>query len=224
MERKNSIGRGYDKVASFYDAVVALTFGDRIFKLKSTVIAQLPPRVTCLIIGGGSGAILKPLITNQTVQSFYYAELSIKMMKRCQALVNEKGWSKKIEYADDWKSFKTSSFDYIFLPFVLDHYTRPQIEELLPQLQQNMHDTSEIVFFDFNQETAYGYEPSWWKKWSLSFLYAFFKLIGGTNTNQLPPFNDIFQSEGFETIERKTIINGWIQAVRLRKSKQEHKV
>lgn len=217
MELRNRIGRGFDLVAPFYDSVLKFVFGKSIHKLEAEFIAQLQAKPNCLVIGGGSGRILEPFIKHEKATNYFYADFSDEMIAKTKRRFSNYETLPSISYANDWRTFDQTSFDFIVLPFILDCYGEAKIQSLVQELSSKLSPQGEIIFVDFNLETEYGFRKSWWKVQFIHLLYFFFNLISAVDTKRLAPFNQIFFELNFCACNRVLIHDGWIQATSFRK-------
>lgn len=212
MASQNSMARGFDFVAPFYDLIVYLVFGKTFINLQSEVFAELQSQNNCLIIGGGSGQVLELAIEAKLSKHFYYADLSPKMLRKAKSRI-ETHPEVPVDFSLEWKAWKSNEFDYIVLPFVLDCYPASQVSAMIQELKECLSPKGKIVLFDFNEEVEHDYAPAIWKHVLISWLYMFFRKTAGVQATTLAPFNLLFGKQGFKPELRNTRMNGWIQGV-----------
>ena len=75
----------FDSIAPFYDFLVKLVFGKKIWEAQRTHLNEIPENGSVLILGGGPGRILESLPANINVT---YLELSSKMIERAKRIGN----------------------------------------------------------------------------------------------------------------------------------------
>lgn len=212
MANQKRIAKGFNMVAPFYDFIVFLVFGKTFARLQREVFSFLTQKKHCLIVGGGSGEILELAINAELAKQFFYADLSDRMLLKAKKRA-AKYATTSVEFSSDWKDWQHKRFDYIILPFVLDCYQQHEVSEMIQDFKKCLSHDGRILLFDFNQEQNFGYQPSFFKDAFIKLLYWFFKLTAGFESDQLPPFNLIFQAQGFKTETRITAYNEWIQGV-----------
>ena len=81
----------FSLVAPFYDQLAYLVFG-RAIKISTTKNYKIytAPESQVLIIGGGTGWILKELLQQTSCKSIVYLEASDKMLHKAQQLISKK--------------------------------------------------------------------------------------------------------------------------------------
>jgi hypothetical protein len=182
------IGRGYDRVAGFYDLVVKLFFGNALLNIQGKALKQLPPVDHITIVGGGSGNILKVLFQQSKAKRYTYIEASDRMRTRAMHRLNAHECDRVYFSAAAPEDLKT---DLIILPFVLDCYPDDEVEDLLRSAKAWLNAKGSILIVDFNLEERQGFKGGWVQRKFIGLLYAFFTRIGGSRTQQLAPIFSI---------------------------------
>ena len=213
MAKLSRIGKGFNLLAPIYDGVVFLFFGKAFSRLQQQLFSDLASAEKCLIIGGGSGEVLKNAIHQNLASEYYYAELSDRMIEKTKTRISRLNHPSSIEFSNDWTTWKEQSFDVIILPFVLDCYSETELQSLISKLVSCLSPKGKILFIDFNQEAEFGYEAHFAKAGFITLLYAFFNIVTGISAKKLPAFNQLFMSQGLIAEKRILIKKGWIQAV-----------
>ncbi|MDC1221722.1 class I SAM-dependent methyltransferase [Salibacteraceae bacterium] len=210
MPSKTRIGRGFDFVAPIYDFCVNLAFGETFNELQSEAISKLSKSNRCLILGGGTGKILKACLEADLSKSYFYCELSDQMISKCKTRLS-KSELDLLHFGNDWRE-SPLDFDLIILPFVLDCYKESDVELLLLDLNKALSSEGQILIFDFNEESIEGFQASWLQKTFIKILYIFFSSVSGLRTTALPRIFTIAKLTGLELINRWDRKSGWIQA------------
>jgi ubiquinone/menaquinone biosynthesis C-methylase UbiE len=205
------VGRGFDRLAPIYDIAVKLCFGNHISQLQRRLLMALPKSQKVLIIGGGSGEILKRLYQIQLVEQVHYVELSEIMCLKAASKLNDRERARTF--------FSTSldpnqeAFDLIILPFVLDCYSEQEILHMLDRYRSILKTNGSVAFIDFNMEPGTAYEPSLLKQYFISALYIFFRITTGIPAKSLAPFQRLFHTAGYIRTYETYDMNGWLQAL-----------
>ncbi|MEX2595283.1 MAG: class I SAM-dependent methyltransferase [Salibacteraceae bacterium] len=206
--RKEIIGKGFDRVAVFYDFVLKLTFGTRVEQLERSVLKTLNTTDHALIVGGGSGRTLHIAMELNIANRYTYAEYAPKMVDLTRKRFTKSELS-RITFTLDYQD---EQFDVIIFPFVLDCFPSDEIIELIQTHKKCLKKGGSIVLIDFNQEEGYDYQPSVLKASFIKLLYSFFKSACGIPASKLAPFNSILTNEQLICVNRLSILNGWVQA------------
>lgn len=204
------IGRGFNLVSPIYDAAMRLVFGRSVDRFQEKVIQNLAPVDTALIVGGGSGNILRWAFDSSLASHYVYAELSDAMIARTRARISVEE-AQTVRFTS--KAFDTDeSYDLILFPFVLDCYPPSSILEALTSSRNKLRTGGKLVLIDFNLESSTPYEPRWWKTSFIALLYLFFRSLASIPAKRLPPFQALFREAGFSLQSEDYIYRGWIQS------------
>jgi ubiquinone/menaquinone biosynthesis C-methylase UbiE len=213
MPSSTSIGKGFDRLASIYDLVVWLVFGNKISNLKKSFLEPLVKADSALIIGGGSSKILTYALESDIATNFVYAELSERMIEKTKSRISANDIP-RIEFCHDFEpKLQDKKFDYIVLPFILDCYRNRDVKGMLSKFSDALTENGSIVFFDFNLSAEDGFEPRKWKIAFIKLLYIFFRLTTSIPAKKLPSFGRHFNEAGFYKERTELISKGWIQAI-----------
>lgn len=210
MADPSRIGQGFNVLAPVYDWCVKLVFGSRVDALQKAAIQALSPTEDCLIIGGGTGKILRYALDHNLANRYVYAELSTKMISRTKDRLTNQELA-NVKFTTDCNSEKTR-YDVIILPFVLDCYSELQVSETIDNLKMKLAQNATVLVIDFNEETLNGFSPSWVQKVFLKFLYLFFQFGAGLETNKLPPLIKLFRAKEFKLYQHQVDYGGWLVA------------
>lgn len=210
------VGQGFDLLSGIYDRCVALVFGSELIALQEEIIEDLPTKAHCLIIGGGSGRILRSALDRSLANEFSYAELSENMLQRTRKRLDE-AELKHVRFGKDWKALIASRpVDYIILPFILDCYSEVSVARLLGQLSPHMTEKAELIIVDFNEVPISGRRPGLRKRLFIRLLYFFFAVAADIEARSLPPILLIAKREGFQCQKWIGKRNSWLVASRWR--------
>lgn len=212
MPEPAQTGRGFDRLAGVYDRCVHLVFGTRLNDLQRDILAGLPSRHRCLIIGGGTGNILRAVLDRQLASTIVYAELSVEMIARASQRLNGEE-KNRVHFTMDWESIVPgTAFDYIILPFVLDCYRETTVSRWLDTFASSLNPGGTLIVTDFNHEKDFGYRPGPLHKLFIRSLYLFFRTTASIEATQLPRISMLLGTHGYTC--RKVIYKngGWLQA------------
>src|SRR5689334_9161862 len=79
----------FDRVAWVYDAMAGVVFGKSIFASQSHFLDRIPDDANVLILGGGTGKILKRLFSIKPRCHVWYIEASSQMISRARRNVHK---------------------------------------------------------------------------------------------------------------------------------------
>lgn len=206
------IGRGFNLLSGFYDASVRFIFGSQLINLQKELLDGLSKRKTCLIIGGGTGEVLRYAQDIDLADRYYYAELSTRMLAKAKAHLTSDEL-RQVTFGPDWKRLLgDQKVDYIVLPFVLDCYPESAVRNMIQQLKQVLADEGQILIIDFNEEPVDGHRPTAFQQLFIQCLYLFFAITTSIEARRLPRILTLMPAEGFRLQNRIGKRNGWLLA------------
>lgn len=211
MPSQNRIGSGFDLITPIYDACVHLVFQNTFDHLQVEALSYLEPSDHCLIIGGGSGKILRQAMDLNIAKKFDYCELSNRMIdKTINRLSTQE--RDRVHFYPDFKSAE-NKFDLVVLPFVLDCYPEQMVSEILDDIKKAITPNARVLVIDFNEERIVSnLKPSISQKLLLKLLYIFFRVVAGINAKSLPPIFTLCKKAGMQSVRTWERKGGWIQA------------
>jgi SAM-dependent methyltransferase len=214
----DKVGRGYDRVAFLYDAVVKLFFGSKLLQIQASALSKIDPVSSVLIVGGGTGAILDLLINQQHLERIFYWEASQKMLLKAQKRLPNSSNS-RVTFFRDIDAAGNIEVDLILLPFVLDCYPSIGLQNLLKKCILLLRPHGNIVIVDFNLDKAFGYQKTFIKDFFIRLLTLFFYSIGAAEKPGLSNVFGITEKSLGKGEELDELYKGWIKAFRYKPSK-----
>lgn len=175
----------FDRIATSYEFLKRIVFGQHIDKASNYFLQQLPLDIKILILGGGSGEILRNFQASHQVK---YIEVSEVMIRKAKT-VHTKA-SVDFVSADILEWENVDKFDLIITPFVLDFLTEEQLEVLFNKYKEFLKMDGKWIHTDF-------YPKNIVQKLLIKMMYVFFNLSVKLKTNQLANFDMLFTKHGF---------------------------
>lgn len=210
MPDQNRIGRGFDSLTPVYDACVYLVFKNTFNDLQHEALSSIGSVENCLIIGGGSGQILRSAIDLNIARQYHYCELSEKMIAKTKNRLSPEE-NQQVHFCADYNSIN-QSIDLILLPFVLDCYPTPVVSEMLTKLKKLSNQKGQVLIIDFNEEEISGFKPNSIQRLFLKLLYFFFKVFAGIEATSLPPIYTLCNKADLTLVRTWSRKKGWIRA------------
>jgi tRNA (cmo5U34)-methyltransferase len=176
----------FDGIAFCYDFMAKLIFGERLYQASIQWLETLNKSDTVVVLGGGSGKILKKLTH---VDRVIFIEKSAKMIKLAQATAPRNVQficADFLEYA-----LEDESTHVVICPFFLDVFTLRQLGEVLDKIARILKKRGSLLVSDFQYTT-------WWSKQLIKLMYAFFEKTTRIAVHQLAPLNTLILAKGFE--------------------------
>lgn len=199
----------YDRLAKHYDFLSRLVF------LKSQVRAQTDQLVyiknckNLLIVGGGTGWILKDLNDLTIPINIIFVETSAKMIE----LARKVDTHHQVDFVhQDIEKFNPNmKFDAVLTPFLFDNFEDIKAEKVFVYIDKMLIKNAFWLYTDFRLD------GKWWKNLLLKSMHLFFSLIKVVKINTLPKMENCFKNQDFELISDKYYYGGFIEAKVYRK-------
>lgn len=171
----------YDRIAWCYDWLKQLVFADRLDQASQYFLSDLRPGSSPLILGGGTGKILRHIPQGVDI---HYLEKSGKMIQRAQKRVD-----RKINFIhSDFVNFETKEkYDYILCPFFLDLFNQETLELVVNRIKKLLKRNGVLLVSDFT-----GKQSS-----LISLMYMFFRLTTRIQARSLPQIHQTILDAGF---------------------------
>jgi ubiquinone/menaquinone biosynthesis C-methylase UbiE len=198
----------YDTVASFYDWLSTLIFGEAILQAHKFLIDAVPAGSQVLIAGGGTGFILEE-ISKKHIGGLQitYVDISEKMI----ALSKKRniGGNKVlfINKAINDTVFN-QQFDVVITPFFLDNFSNSTAKIIFDKMDAVIAPDGLWLFADFQSK-----KNKLWQKLLLKIMYLFFRIVCNIEASHLPDFPFFFNQHNYQAIDMKTFYKDFIYAV-----------
>ena len=176
----------FDGITWCYDFMAKLIFWGRLHRASIQWLDILNSSDTVVVLGGGSGKILRYLTH---VESVIYIEKSHKMIKLAKVSAPE---NVQFICADFLKyALKSESTHVVICPFFLDLFAPNQLEEVLKKIARILKKKGSLFVSDFQHTT-------WWSKQLIKLMYAFFGITTRIAVRELAPIDNLILARTFE--------------------------
>jgi tRNA (cmo5U34)-methyltransferase len=120
----------FNLVAGYYDWLVRLVFGKSMREAQAYFLKDVPPGCNVLILGGGTGWILRALLDKQPDCKVWYIEASSEMIKRTkQKIESDQRRVTFIHGTED--SIPDAGFDFVVTNFFLDLFPSAPLRKVI---------------------------------------------------------------------------------------------
>lgn len=171
----------FDAVTPVYDALSRLVFGRRLERAQTVWLSRLQPGASILVLGGGTGAQLGPLLEKQPGR-LLFLEASRQMLARAsQRMIRERLTGQvTFQHGTEQNLTPTDQFDVIVLPFVLDVFTESTVRDrMLPALLNALRPGGSLLITDFVRTDRR------WQRALIQVMIWFFRLTANIETRRL---------------------------------------
>ena len=189
---------GFDRIAPYYDDLSRLVFGGLLQKAQRVYLPEVPCNAKVLIIGGGTGWLLKDLVTLNSGCEITYLEASKRMIdlsqRRLDAVEN-----RRVSFVldKDLQNIEPQNFEVVICHFFLDLYQGDELLQVVSQLKERLLPGGQFLFCDF-QKTG-----KWQHQFLEKIMYWCFRLVCGIRSRMLVDYNQCLLESGL-TLKRET--------------------
>jgi cyclopropane fatty-acyl-phospholipid synthase-like methyltransferase len=180
----------FDRIAFAYDSLSKLVFGGAIKKSQLHYLAILKPKSSVLILGGGTGWLLKELTAQYPNANICYIEASGKMLNLSKALIKNHEHIRFI-HGTESNIPQGSKFDVVITNFYLDLFTTKSLQHVIDKI--NTVTTADTVWLVSDFITP----ETWWQKILMKLMYRFFKITTHIEASSLPEWSKLLSKNGW---------------------------
>lgn len=200
----------FNSIAFAYDFIKKGIFGNTIEASQRILIPYIPSDTRILIIGGGTGQLLKEILDQKAVEKIVYVELSKNMIKAAQKKLSPEVENKVVFVHGAFALLdKEPLFDVIITPFVLDLYRDHELPELMNPLDKCLKEKGIWLCADF-QVTATSVLGRIGQHCLMSLMYRFFSLTSKLKAKRLPDYEAVFEQMGYKNLAAHSFYGGLI--------------
>jgi len=191
----------FDKVAPVYDSLASLVYGKAIRKAQQCFLSSLQFHDNVLIIGGGSGWILKDLLLQSKVKHISYLEASSKMLQSAHRQYRQL----KIKFPNSARvDFFHGSiealpvhrqYNAVLTFFLFDLYSQADAQQLANGIDQRLEKNALWLFADFEVQ-PYRWSR-WWQQLLLQLMLHFFRFTTPLRIETLPNYDHLLANCGW---------------------------
>jgi tRNA (cmo5U34)-methyltransferase len=200
---------GFDRVARIYDILAFLVFGRTLQKAQMAFLNHIPAHSSVLIIGGGSGWLLKELLKSVSVARIVYVEASAKMLSLAQQKIQSFPTITQVDFrlGNETAILPTDVFDAVITPFFLDLFTQQRLQEvIMPHLSGSLRIGGIWLFTDFVSSKYFYHQLL------LKMMYWFFGKVCQIEAQQLPDYATLFTHYSFQQKASRPFYGGMMEA------------
>lgn len=171
----------FDAVTPIYDALSRLVFGRRLERAQTVWLSQIQTGASVLVLGGGTGALLGPLLKRQPGHVLFLEASGQMLARASERMIREQLTGQVVFRRGTERDLApTDRFDVIVLPFVLDLFTDSTVrEQMLPTLLGALQPGGRVLITDFVRTDRR------WQRALIQLMIWFFRLTANIETRQL---------------------------------------
>jgi len=199
---------GFDFLAPYYDQLASLIFRDAIKKAQISLLSAIPSQSDILILGGGTGWIIREILQKQPHCHIWFVDSSRGMIDL--AIKNNSDTQSVTFICGTPASIPNRKFSVIILPFFLDMFSPEVLKKNVLSIAGASDQETDWLITDFvNQQ-------KWWQKMLLKLMYYFFRIVCNLEAVRLPDWRRALGEMSFISMESGTFYDGFIESHRYR--------
>jgi ubiquinone/menaquinone biosynthesis C-methylase UbiE len=209
----SGVGKGdFNGIAPLYDALAFLVFGRRLEQAQAVFLQpnarlSIPKGASVLVVGGGTGGVLEPLLLHCQPGRVVYLEKSARMLARASKRMTETALIGTVEFrlGDETMLRPDERFDVVITPFLLDLFNETAlVNHFLPTLRNALADGGYWLITDFVRTGVCWQEALLWT------MIRFFRLTAGIETRQLVDWQRVLEEAGLRLRAFEPRLNGLV--------------
>lgn len=199
----------FDRITPIYDVLARAVFGRALERAQAVFLNRIPAGASVLVVGGGTGWLLEPLLANGQLSRIVYLEASARMLARTTRRVLNRQLLGTVEFrlGDETTLQLDERFDVVITPFVLDLFTAQTLRtRLLPRLRTALKLGGQWLVTDFVPGIGWG------RKTLIQAMIWFFRLTANIEAHQLADWQPLMVEAGLTLRERSSQVGGLVSA------------
>jgi len=170
----------FDRIARGYDVMSNLVFGRSIKKSQTCYLNLVSPHSRVLVLGGGTGWILRELDNLQTPIDITYIDASGNMIEASKKRAPFKHL--KVQYIQGTQAdIPDSEFDVVITNYFLDVFDKNQLPIVVKTIDRVIAKEGIWIVTDF-------VNAGWWQNVLIKIMYIFFRWVANLSGSQLLSF------------------------------------
>lgn len=190
----------FNSLAGSYDLLKRVVFGNRIEEAAMYFLEDLPENSRILIVGGGTGQVLKQFRPSHQIT---YLELSGAMIRIAEKVDTRA--TVMFTEADLLTWSPKEKFDIIITPFLLDCFTETHLHVIFKKLKRSLDGKGSWVQTDF-------YPKNIGQKLLVKMMYSFFNVVANLKTKTIADFDNLFKRYDFRCERKASFFHSMIES------------
>lgn len=164
----------FNRLAPVYDRMMQLVFGKNIQKAQNHFLAWIPPQANILIIGGGSGWILKEIFAHCPQAQITYIDSAPRMIALAQKNLSPQFKNQVTFICDDEKALPDKHYEIIMTYFFLDLFPKERAQVISQALYARLQANGHWLYADFYANLR-GLD---WRRYLIRGMYRIARALG----------------------------------------------
>jgi len=203
----------FNRVAPFYDTLVYIVYGNTIRHAQCFFLPEIIEKSSVLILGGGTGWILKEISKSTLKIEIDYVEHSEVMLRKAKEY-KSLPFSRLNFVLGTEGDLGNRKYDFIITPFVLDVFAQEPMEQMVCRVNELLGTEGRWLCVDFNSM-----DRSFKAKMLSICMLLFFRVVSGLKTNKVLDYFGTIQKTGLIEVKSRLFFGSFIKASLYKKEK-----
>lgn len=169
----------FDAVAKVYDTLSFLVFGNTLFEAQLSFVNVIPNDARILMLGGGSGELLREILKVCPDCTVWYIEASREMI-RIASKKNKSPTNVHFIHGTESDIPLQHRFDVVITNFYFDLFPTEKLGRIIEAISLSC--TSEVRWL----VTDFRHPQNWWQRILLKTMYLFFRTVCNIEASTIP--------------------------------------
>lgn len=201
--KKEHIAKGFDRLAPVYDGLSKFVFGNALQQAQEYLLSSLIASDSVLILGGGSGDLLKSLLRQHPQIMVDYIDISPKMIELAKEKTQNPSTVNFIVGTE--QNIPNQNYTVVITNFYLDLFENHTLEHIVEKIKTHVSPNAHWLVADFVSEKT-------WHKTMLWVMYRFFRITTGIEPSRLPDWPSALKKTGMQEVNTKKFYRGFIKS------------
>lgn len=209
MKKRPPTGN-FDLLAPLYDFLAFLVYGRSIKGVQKALIKKISPGKKVLLVGGGTGWLIRELYEQVPPSDLFYVDASAKMIQMSRKVLKklDPSFQQKVNLIQD--QFENlvlpTDFDVVICFFFFDLFEKEAFAAVFDQLDNCLKKGGSFLVADFFIGKGKN-----WQRLLVRAMYAFFRVFSQLKNRSLPPVQMAFEEKTYRLIFQKSYFKGFIK-------------
>jgi tRNA (cmo5U34)-methyltransferase len=195
----------FNWIAGIYDSLTQFMFGKAFREAQICFLSDIGENSTVLIIGGGTGWILRELLEVNAHCKVHYVEASEKMLQKSREQISPADLTRvKFIYGTENEIDSRIKYDVVITNFFLDLFSK-SLSTVIQKIKATLSTQAIWIVTEFVDERV-------WHRAMLKLMYIFFRTTTGIEATRLPDYQKELEKAGIKKSKEKLFFGSFIRS------------
>lgn len=197
------ISTGFNRLAPAYTLLAKIIFGNAIQQSQLHFLNYILPDDRMLILGGGSGDLLKAILKIHPAIRIDYIDISPKMLELAR---KKNPVPLNVNFIEGTEgNIPEVSYSVVITNFYLDLFPNETLTKVISKIKKSLRPSATWLVTDFVNEKT-------WHRIMLWIMYRFFRITTGIEAKRLPDWRVALLKSGVNEVDSVNYYGGFIKS------------